>query len=291
MKTRPILFSSPMVQSLIAGRKTQTRRTAGLHEINQNPDSWKFICNSDNLECPKPASFTGYGSLFEPVNGNHKSILVTCHYGEPGGMLWVRENWAITTNVNEIQDWPARPNIKIDEVDFGIRQAIIYQADGQWQWVDEDGSITDKSYWKPSIHMPRTASRFLLKVKNIRAQRIASISNEDCIAEGIEMGFCSQTNGPDLVTFRNYLTGKHEFITAYDSFRSLWQSINGTPKPIHEKQNGKTVTTGYILYPFDKKAGEGYENFTHYRGKPLTVIINPWVWAVDFEQIKQPNTL
>lgn len=289
MKQHPILFSTPMMQALLAGRKTQTRRTAGLSEINKNPDDWQFEWADYSLD--KPWRFTQLSTVNEKSlsERSFNQVALKCSYGWAGDELWVRETWAKTVNVNCMDNWPARPHklLEVEDVHGKPHSAIIYAADGYWQWCDDDGFTTDKSYWKPAIHMPREASRFLLKVKHIKPQRIADISEADCIAEGIEpvQSFDSGEGVSNRQLYKNYLDHGYTELMPKDSFISLWQSINGIPKPIQEIQNGKLVTTGYIVYPFDDLRAKEWERKTKYRDKPLTVIVNPWVWVVEFEKI------
>ncbi len=79
--------------------------------------------------------------------------------------------------------------------------------------------------WKPSIHMPRWASRITLEVTGVRVERLQDISEEDAIAEGVE---CWEERGYDDAQdfYRNYHTGGDLF-TAKASYRTLWESING----------------------------------------------------------------
>jgi hypothetical protein len=81
---------------------------------------------------------------------------VRCPYGFPGDILWVRETW--------LQDG----EIYLYKANFG--KGVLSDS-----W---DG------HWKPSIFMPRRASRILLKISSIRVQRLRDISHEDAVAEG-----------------------------------------------------------------------------------------------------------
>lgn len=167
MTDRPILFSAPMVRAILAGTKTQTRRV-----ITKFP--WKF--DGDN---------------FMREFAHHD-----CPMGHPGDRLWVRETWAETINVNDMSPWPDRPHRFFEE----SGSAVIYRADGEWEWLDDDGSIDEgHSSWKPSIFMPRWASRITLEITKVRVQRLQEISEEDAKAEG-----CSHV----------------------ESFSNLWDSLN-----------------------------------------------------------------
>lgn len=124
-----------------------------------------------------------------------------------GDTLWVRETWALE-----------------DCGDDGLR--IIWKADRAAVWVKADGSRIGDIYWlpsdyeparwRPSIHMPRWASRLTLEVTEVRVQRLQEISEEDAKAEGID---CLKTqSGPTTLAGRPWAT----------EFRHLWASINGT---------------------------------------------------------------
>ncbi len=173
MKERPILFSGPMVQAILDGRKTQTRRVMKRQPLAKFwkpyacPDGrWNWVVNTTGM---------GSGDPF------------SCPYGKPGDRLWVRETWAETTNVERISDWPNRQHIPGERSDdeFGyLFDAIIYRADGDWEWCDADGSYTERSYWKPSIHMPRKYCRLLLDVKAIRVERLQDIKPYEIQSDG-----------------------------------------------------------------------------------------------------------
>lgn len=76
--------------------------------------------------------------------------------------------------------------------------------------------------WKPSIHMPRAASRITLEITGVRVERLQSISESDCIAEGIE-------SEPGTAHWKNYETGPgwRYWESPKQSYRTLWESING----------------------------------------------------------------
>ena len=86
-----------------------------------------------------------------------------CPYGASGDRLWVRETWYYD-GVLPDQD----------------RSLLYYRADGEPRW-EGDG----RTPWKPSIHMPRWASRTTLEVTNVRVERLQGIKDDDVYAEGI----------------------------------------------------------------------------------------------------------
>jgi len=191
MKTIPILFSTPMVQALQAGTKTQTRRVVKF--------SKKAIYNLSEGESYELTRMQdGYADGTRPVFGSDDEpnlFSVPCPYGAPGDILWVRETWAeLKGGHNEV--W------------------IEYKADG----LDNHGDSGDWD-WKPSIFMPKTACRLFLKVKSIRVERLQSITEADAVAEGLEKWLDGN--------FKAYTKDAGKFENAVPAYRSLWQSING----------------------------------------------------------------
>src|SRR5690349_9168801 len=97
MKEIPILFSTPMVQALLDGRKTMTRRVIKIDDIVAHPDRFYYVGNSNTKEVPRPA--IKYDERvwheFGLKNNNGPSWVDTCPYGKPGDILYVRENWKL----------------------------------------------------------------------------------------------------------------------------------------------------------------------------------------------------
>lgn len=185
MKERPILFSGPMVRAILSGQKTVTRRA-----MKHQP-------------CRKPVMVPNGGANFwsNPLyiqgammgSQNH-----SCPYGQPGDRLWVRETFAI----------------------YGDRKmaAIHYRADHPHH-VGHKGMG-----YKPSIHMPRWASRILLEITDVRVERLQDISDEQAEAEGIE-GCIPSCQGP----YDEHGNPECDCmnLTYKQSFQALWESING----------------------------------------------------------------
>jgi hypothetical protein len=169
MKEHPILFSGPMVQAIIEGRKTMTRRVV------------KY-----------PTKDGEYG--WHPTLGGMQylpggSTRPFCPYGQPGDRLWVRETFA---NIN-------KP---------GIKPEYIYRADP----VEIDEYENDGGKWKPSIHMPRQASRLTLEIVSVRVERLQDISEEYAKSEGVTRLRLSET-----------LNIPRSWVGAFADF---WDSIN-----------------------------------------------------------------
>lgn len=199
MKHIPILFSTAMVQAILDGRKTQTRRGIKTADIIDTPDRFKYVGNTKtNLDLPHPADDIGrIWHCWELKNSNAKTWIDYCPYGQPGDVLWVRETWA----KNEIPTgWPYH-----------------YMT---------DNDLPEVMTWKPSIHMPKAACRMWLRVTNVRVERLQDISEDDAKAEGVEKhahGFKIYT--PE--TPSNVGVYDACFRSPKDSFESLWHKING----------------------------------------------------------------
>lgn len=179
MKERPILFSAPMVRAILDGTKTQTRRAVKRKALE--------------MLCP-PIEFSP-DFVAHPEN-------YLCPYGEAGDRLWVRETWA--------QD---------DE-----DGQLMYRADlGRDMCADawEQGRIegVPRYRWRPSIHMPRTASRITLDISEVRVEHLQDISATDALAEGIVR---LPDGGYGLPGGSHY-----HHTDPRISYWSLWDAING----------------------------------------------------------------
>jgi hypothetical protein len=188
MKVRPMLFSAPMVRALLDGSKTQTRRV-----VKPQPyiDAQGNACwNGSNFGQDSRGPLIK--ALASPLPSS-KTKRVHCPYGAPGDRLWVRETWALDDEDN----------------------ALMYRADlgfggdaDDWERNRLDGA--PRFRWKPSIHMPRTASRITLEITGVRVERLQDISERDAMAEGVKNSL--------------HLPGGN---FARENFEHLWWSING----------------------------------------------------------------
>lgn len=180
MKERPILFSAPMVRAILADIKTQTRRTIKgdlddeerLHVGMYHPT----VIDRQGDEQPGPEVFGAW-----TTNGEWA---MKCPYGQPGDRLWVRETFQQFSEDGEII-------YKADKAGFDamneLKRAEFYEA-----------------RWRPSIFMPRWASRITLEVTGVKVERLGEISEQDARSEGVK---------------------------SVAEFKELWSSINGNWEP------------------------------------------------------------
>lgn len=196
MKERPILFSAPMVRAILLGSKTQTRRVVKHHPSDDgnmvlvdHGDGW-WPYRSDDGERPV-------------VNGGDE-IPYRCPYGQPGDRLWVREGFS---GPHYREAFPPSLWHELDEIHY---------------WADGNPVDGDWTRPRPSIHMPRWASRILLEVVAVRVERLNEISEADAIAEGVE-------RAGDR--FKQYMpmfdASAYDPALAKSSYSQLWESING----------------------------------------------------------------
>lgn len=159
MKERPILFNAEMVQAILSGRKTQTRRVV------------KFPVIDVNMGC----ELAGNELAGEVKAGDYRNSPL----GQPGDQLWVRETWQGPLFDCEQMDAYAKDSTPFEKPEF-----CQYAADGgkRPEYQDMDGNL--RYGWLPSIHMPRWASRINLLITGVRVERLSSITNADAKAEG-----------------------------------------------------------------------------------------------------------
>lgn len=232
MKERPILFSGAMVRAILDGTKTQTRRI-----VKPQPEGTEFMAcgwyfpllvDTKGIEYPGDEVF-GLSS----VSG---SYAVKCPYGKPGERLWVRETWY----PNDPTPWY--------RADFIQR----YQA---WERDTPAGILRLEDAWKPSIHMPRAASRITLEIVSVRVERLQEISETDAMAEGIK-----------------------RFVPPFERVSDEWpRDGNGWLRPTYDaEERPKTYQCPVTAY---RKLWESING-------PGSWEANPWVWVVEFKKVE-----
>lgn len=204
MKEIPILFSTPMVQAILQGRKTQTRRI---------PIETISIDKMGNLIMGK----WNYGQHLDRRPQFENLISLKSRW-KIGDVLWVRETFRKYCHVDEngytrydkeIIEFAADNPPMLNEVDGD--GCLMFKKDGSEKFIP----------WRPSIHMPKNAARIWLHVTNVRVERLQDISEEDAKAEGVEM----ITGG--AFPYKHYGNDSASCANAIASFESLWREING----------------------------------------------------------------
>ena len=246
MKSTGILFQSDMIRALLRAQnpKAQTRRI-----MDPQPRNHPIFCTPETtIRCDKPGWFDADG-----VNPGQP---MKCRFGGPGDELWAKETFSVPFSG-----------------EF-TKEDVVYRADPR------DSSAPLR--WKPSIFMPKKASRITLTIDDIRAERVSEISEADAIAEGIEVRLGVQA-GCGCPAARAY--------------RDLWNRINAKPQPVYRmNREGRKFISHYIAYPWaiedmnyikgvtDIQTAGRIHATAAYRGTYIHIIPNPYVWAITFHR-------
>jgi hypothetical protein len=227
MKEHPILFKGEMIRAIIAGQKSQTRRAMR----NQ-------VVSPGIVQLARPGYCEIVNEHGVQIPGFH------CPYGQPGDQLWVREAWS----VEMLSAYGTKDG-------YHSNYALRYKADLSEREIEVLPGEPDpyiKLYenqrfdWRPSIHMPRLASRITLEITGVRVERLQDINEEDAKAEGVERtvtgdGWRRYSDDPEQES-----AGLTPCASAINSYQSLWSAINGD-----DSWNA-----------------------------------NPWVWVVEFKRVQ-----
>ncbi len=195
----PILFNDDMVRAILSGMKTQTRRP-----IKTQPGNGISSLFVDDTEVGPRWQYQVPVEA-EGVVFNETRQLGRCPFGVPGDTLWVREAW--------------RPCYSSGPLNWHV----LYRADGVRIHREEREAdlkyMRSGDHWRPSIHMPRWASRINLPVTRVWVQRVQNISDEDAAAEGAVAHAYSWPEGTTPNHARD-CGGLYR-----NGFRNLWDSI------------------------------------------------------------------
>lgn len=260
VRERPILMSGPMVRAILAGRKTQTRR------VVKHPGDFLGAGGKANREEWDDPDFWGWE---DPENPSHFIVLARepcrgdvparCPYGASGDRLWLRESWRCNPYSGmrieyraggaclEYDRWPegAIPPYAMPGTVAAVRRSER-QLDGE--------RVPDP--WRPSIHMPRWASRITLEVADIRVERLQAITEEDARAEGAREaihdldGRAWDRAVVDWCRLSKHIDPEAKVVNDRGAFAAIWDRINGKSHPWAS---------------------------------------NPWVWAITFRRIEDHN--
>lgn len=188
MKEFPMLFNAPMVRALLDGSKTQTRR----------------------IMKPQP-----FREDYMAENGVRRQFATLAPYGQAGDRIWVRETFQ-----GPLFDGDRMDEFRCDSTKFETPEFCAYAADGGGapEFQDADENLVCR--WRPSIHMPRWASRIQLEIVSVRVERLNDCSESDALAEGVKGEPCDHVR---LSCEEIGCCGP----TARGMYAALWDQING----------------------------------------------------------------
>lgn len=217
-RERPILFSGEMVRAILAGKKTQTRRPLNtLHWVPRTKELLRYP------------------------------------FGQVGDRLWVRETWAHYQTVAHVQGRTSsevsdgRAAYRADGFDTiaQVKEHVRSMVGVACEAVEVRGDA-----WRPSIHMPRWASRLTLEITGVRVERLQDITESDAIAEGIG----TEPRGPR---------------SSEVWYQGALHPVKGLPK----------------VFPFAHQAFESLWDALY--GKTTSWPSNPWVWVIEFRHLEE----
>jgi len=229
MNEKPILFSGPMVRAILEGRKTQTRRVV------------KPAVPEDRVkDCTVSISKLPFGDVTWWPKCDYPVLMAGRRnpFGDPGDRLWVRETWG--------------------PCDGGV----CYRAS------EEPAVCPDGGKWKPSIFLPRWASRITLEITDVRVERVQDITDEDAQSEGI--------------FWTDYSRACGHF--------GAWQDVGSCPAPdeSHPVRPGwywrKTKSSMECLGSARFAFANLWDSINSKRG--FGWYANPWVWVISFRRVK-----
>ncbi|EOI6868525.1 hypothetical protein ACMVR0_004679 [Yersinia enterocolitica] len=187
MNEKPILFNSEMVQAILSGRKTMTRRI-----MRDQPE---VIPPED--ECGVPGYWIPYNAGKTMVR--NEMMTIACPLGAVGDQLWVRECFRVHSRATDVA-------------------TLVYRASERNSWTEQTRRVpvsdcnrpVSPEKWTPSIHMPRWVSRINLLITGVRVERLQAITLGD---------ICKEI-GCGLYDFRPATYG-------FQVWEKLWKSIYG----------------------------------------------------------------
>lgn len=233
VKERPILFSGAMVRAILDGRKTQTRRV-----VKPQPPSKDWLINVAHAG-QDVSLWNDHGKwrmcgavcVCREAMGNQwpKGHEWKCSYGAVGDRLWVRETWAVVPQVT----------------DNGPKHKAKGDGTGATWRASWDGNPSGFK-WKPSIHMPRWASRLTLEICGVRVERLNDISEWDAISEG-------------AMTLPN--------------------------RPTYEAECAEAKSRGEKRPPIGDSPRHRFQRLWIEINGEESWSFNPWVWVVEFKKL------
>lgn len=233
-RERPIIFSSDMVQAILNGSKTQTRRIV---KPRSGPQAGFFSCHPKDLY---PYAIKQKDGQWDSFFNLEDFVEAYCPYGKPGDRLWVRETWrprswgsdfdwmiiefkagGIAKEINPWEVWGEDAEVCWEALSTQCIKADCPQMGGDFILEDSNGRHPIK--WRSPIFMPRAASRLSMELRSVRVERLQDISAEDIFEEGIRIFEGDRVSPPS--------EGKAIAEMYRDQWQKLWYQIHGKKHP------------------------------------------------------------
>lgn len=219
IREKGLIFNSEMVRAILDGRKTQTRR-----EVKLNLDIARLATTYDWATSLAANHYQGLteeqiqqkaeslrGVIHPVILDNGQMVSIICPHGKPGDRIWVRETFCT-----------------VDDTQYGGEKWVDYRATPKFEASHPAGwdcapNDAEALKWRPSIHMPRWASRILLEITDVRVERLQNISDEDVDSEG----FAGDYPTSALPALFPGEPSDWSHLSMRDCYGALWKSIYG----------------------------------------------------------------
>lgn len=241
MRELPILFNTEMVKEIIAGRKTVTRRV-----VKQKYDNTVLQMKTDKygtrlIEIEQDVEGVTFGKREDGTSWRKlRGYIEPKPPYQKYDILYVRETWkqAVTGTAGP-----------------GLIDTYLYKADGEE--VPEGYDAEER--WHPSIHMPKSVARIWLKVKDVRAERLQDITEDDVFAEGAET----------IINRCQHMV--YSCVPPEPCYNA-----NPCPNCIIDYSSPELFGRMVWNPTISKKDADRYDWYA-----------NPWVWRIEFEKIER----
>lgn len=205
MKETSIIFLGQSVRATLEKLKKQTRRTAGLRQVNKNPNDWELL------------GFAPEAGIAKFRNIIDSNILeIRCPYGVPGDKLWVKETFVLENTFgysNSVILPTDRPFKRMKDTDDDYYYLIPhYRATEPEPHIvpdDRENDWDDRTRWSSSLFMPKWVTRIWLEITGVRLERVQDMTELDAIDEGCPAISCDEDMSEVL-----------------EWYEDLWNSLN-----------------------------------------------------------------
>lgn len=269
MIERPILFSAPMIRALLAGTKSQTRRLVKVGEPDKHGQAYVRRGRYATILHPTEGFlWRPYaGAELQPMPADRVARycpfwLGEYEHSEAPPRLWVREAWRTSVFVD------TKPGSVLETAGNGYGWPVWYAADNgavTWRGARDGGpGFVNPGRYRHARFMPRWASRIVLEVTSVRAERLQSITEEDAIAEGA----------------RHRDTGRNK----YNRPRPGWSCCDPHPADLYPIDgDGIVERAGDHCLGTARHAFGNLWNSINEKKAPWSS--NPWIWRIEFRRV------
>lgn len=223
-QSRPIIFSTPMVEALLAGRKTETRRVVKV------PEHLAAFRGAD-LSSAWPDNSSPFGACLKVPCGDGFNVTVQrlfCPYGEPGQVLYVKEahwrwgRWEALAGLTK-SGRPQRAFIAMPHPSPRQPSTVFSLRPGEREAEAEEIGW----HLRSPLFLPRSEARCRPELLGARFHRLQEMSEADILSEGVTVDGVAAWCGVPWSSLPSL----------HDAWRVAWNHINGARQGCSWKEN------------------------------------------------------